>query len=322
MIEKRGETMDTCATISDKYVCCNVKVLKSVANCPFDCSYCFLQDYLNDGSTKVIADIDAMMAEVRAKTETEPNRLFRIGTWELGDSLALEKQIGQASQLIKAFTQVPNALLELKTKSDVVEPILNLDHQMKTVVSWSLNSDFIIRTEEHKTAPLANRLAAMRKVAQAGYLIGLHFDPMILHKDWKDGYKSLIDDIFSLLDARQVAWISIGSLRFKPETKSKMENNFPGSSITADEMVLGDDGKMRYVKPMRVEMYQHLLDCMQPYLVDDSFMYLCMERWDMWDKLFGSHPESIEHLDYLFAKSIYNRYPQLGLSEPTRSAYV
>ena len=51
---KKGEIMDTCATISDKYICCNVKVLKSVSNCPYDCSYCFLQNYLNDGNLKSI----------------------------------------------------------------------------------------------------------------------------------------------------------------------------------------------------------------------------------------------------------------------------
>ena len=74
---KKGESMDTCATISDKYICCNVKVLKSVSNCPYDCSYCFLQNYLNDGSTKVVGDIETLMAEVREKCLAEPERFFQ-----------------------------------------------------------------------------------------------------------------------------------------------------------------------------------------------------------------------------------------------------
>ena len=70
--DKKGETMDTCATISDKYICCNVKVLKSVSNCPYDCSYCFLQNYLNDGNLKSIANHQALIDEVTANCHKEP----------------------------------------------------------------------------------------------------------------------------------------------------------------------------------------------------------------------------------------------------------
>ena len=123
--------MDTCATISNKYICCNVKVLKSVANCPYDCSYCFLQNYLNDGNTKVVGDEKALMEEVKEKCNKEPKKIFRIGTWELGDSLALEKETGQAQRFIDHFKNIPNAVLELKTKSSVVDPILKCNHNQK-----------------------------------------------------------------------------------------------------------------------------------------------------------------------------------------------
>ncbi len=179
VVDKKGEALDTCATISDKYICCNVKVLKSVSNCPYDCSYCFLQNYLNDGNTKVVGDDKALIDEVKEACIKEPNRLFRIGTWELGDSLALERETGQAQRLIHAFCDIPNAVLELKTKSDIVEPILACDHQQKTVVSWSLNAHTIVEKQEHKTARLQERLQALKKVTYAGYFVGLNIDPMI-----------------------------------------------------------------------------------------------------------------------------------------------
>ena len=78
VVPKKGETMDTCATISDKYICCNVKVLKSVSNCPYDCSYCFLQNYLNDGTTKVVGDISSLMNEVKEKCMAEPDRFLEL----------------------------------------------------------------------------------------------------------------------------------------------------------------------------------------------------------------------------------------------------
>lgn len=321
LTEKKGETLDKCATISKDYACCNVHVLKSVSNCPFECSYCFLQNYLNDGTMSVIRDTPALIREVREKMAAQPWRFFRIGTWELGDSLALEKQSGQAAQLIGEFAKLESAVLELKTKSDCVDSILSADHRGRTVVSWSLNPEKIVREQEYKTASLDERIAAMEKVVRAGYLTGFHFDPMIFYEGWQKDYEQLVKRLFAVLPADRVAWISIGSLRFNPEMKKKMELNYPKSDLTRAEMVLGADGKMRYVKPLRVEMYRHIYQAIQRYSRPDNLLYLCMERWDMWDKVLGWHPDSIGHLDYLFAKSLHDRYPGLVPAEPDRELY-
>ena len=72
-IPKRGEAMDTCATLNRKYICCHVHVLKSLHNCPYECSYCFLQNYLTDGRTKAVDDIDTLMREV--KEYSLPNKV-------------------------------------------------------------------------------------------------------------------------------------------------------------------------------------------------------------------------------------------------------
>jgi spore photoproduct lyase len=330
--EKKGEKMDTCATISHDYICCNVKVIKSVSNCPYDCSYCFLQNYLNDGTTQVVGDTKSLMDEVKANINKEPWRQFRIGTWELGDSLALETLTHQAKQLILEFAKEKNAILELKTKSAEVDSILELDHKLNTVVSWSLNTSYIIDKQEHRTASLSERLIGIKKVADSGYLVGLHFDPMIYYPDWKNDYTSLILNLFKHVKPEQIAWISVGSLRFNPEMKKKMEENFPAQDLTTKEMVLGPDGKMRYVKPLRLEMYEHIYSLLcnackksdlDPMLEPDlskPLFYFCMERWDVWDTIIGSHPESVEHLDYLFALNLKERF-NLGPT-PELSQYL
>lgn len=320
-IPKKGNALDTCATFNKKYICCHVQVLRTVFNCPFDCSYCFLQNYLNDGAIKIVRDLDSLLEEVKEKIDKEPWRLFRIGTWELGDSLAFEKEIGQAARLIEAFSTTCNAVLELKTKSDCVDNILKLNHNNQTVISWSLNTDTVIKNEEHKTASLYARLNAIEKTARAGYLVGLHFDPVIYHKGWERGYETLVHNVFEVVPSEQVAWISIGSLRFNPEMKKKIENNYPDSKLTCAEMILGDDAKIRYVKPLRVKMYHLLYHTIKKRIKPDNLVYLCMERWDMWDKLFGFHPDSYAHLDYLFAKSIFERF---GLMDepPKKKWYV
>ncbi len=331
VVDKKGEALDTCATISDKYICCNVKVLKSVSNCPYDCSYCFLQNYLNDGNTKVVGDDKALIDEVKEACIKEPNRLFRIGTWELGDSLALERETGQAQRLIHAFCDIPNAVLELKTKSDIVEPILACDHQQKTVVSWSLNAHTIVEKQEHKTARLQERLQALKKVTDAGYLVGLHIDPMIYFEGWETDYEALVRQMINATNPQQIAWISLGSLRFNPEMKKKIETNFPASDITYTEMIRGDDGKMRYPKPLRMRMYRHVMTVLMDALgcddlspqtsFDKPLFYFCMERWDVWEDLLGSSPTSIQDLDFLFAMSLQQRFFQ-NLPVPDKSYYL
>jgi spore photoproduct lyase len=320
LIPKKGEAMGRCATFNRKYICCSVQVLKSIHNCPFECSYCFLQNYLNDGITKVVNDEEGLIEEVKEKTRGESWRLFRIGTWELGDSLALEGKTGQAAQLIERFARLENAVLELKTKSASVDTLLNLHHRGSTVVSWSLNTEYVIETEEHGTSSLDERIEAMQKVVKAGYIIGLHFDPMILYPDWEEGYRKLVKQVFNAVTPDRVAWISMGSLRFNPEMKKKIENNYPENRLTCAEMVLGDDLKMRYVKPQRITMYKYLYSLLSEYVNAENLLYLCMERWDVWERVFGYCPDSIGQLDYLFARSLYERYG-MGSESPQRKLY-
>jgi spore photoproduct lyase len=317
----KGEKMDTCATIHSDYVCCNVKVLKSVSNCPFDCSYCFLQNYLTNPQLEVVQEHDQLIKEIDEKIKAQPWRFFRIGTWELGDSLALENKTGQAQQLINYFKTVPNAVLELKTKSDVVDPILTCDHRQKTVVSWSMNTDYIIQTEEHKTARLNQRLAAIKKVVAANYLVGLHFDPMIYYTHWEPNYMALLEACFDAVPIHQLAWISVGSLRFNPEQKRIIENNFRGSLLTCQEMVKGSDNKVRYIKPIRVQMYDAMVKKIRKLWGKSALVYLCMERWDMWEKVMDIHPKSIYELDYLFADHFHRHYPLINPQIPNIALY-
>lgn len=321
-VTKKGSIFGICASSSDEYICCNSHVISSVSNCPFSCTYCFLQNYLTDRNLTVISDNIAILDEIIQNISLNPWRFYRIGTWELGDSLALEDKTGSAMQLVKSFALLDNAMLELKTKSANVDNLLHLDHRHRTVVSWSMNPQYIISAEEHYTASLDQRLEAMKKVCMAGYLIGIHFDPMIYYENWKNDYSELLKMIFHNIPSSNIAWISIGSLRFNPEMKKTIEENHPESKITTAEMILGNDNKMRYVKPLRIELYSHIYDIIKELNTDDAFVYLCMERWDMWERIFKYTPRSRGHLEYLITESLHRRFKGLVLRPPELSRYV
>jgi len=321
LTEKQGHTVKQCPGTDRTYRCCNYHVINQTSNCPIDCTYCILQFYLNNPVTTVYANSEKLFTEVKEKIATQPDRFFRIGTGELSDSLAFDSSSEFSRDIVEYFADLDNVLLELKTKSNRVENLLDLDHKGHTVISWSVNPQVIIDAEEHKAASLQERLEAMEKVQAAGYKIGFHFDPLLYHEGWEQSYPDLIRQLFQVVDPANVTWISIGSLRFPPEMKDKVLEKFPKSKIMFAELIRGMDGKMRYPKPLRLDMYRTVYEAIQKYGGQDLFVYFCMESAEIWERVMGWSPEHNEHLDYLFAESLYRRFPGLMASAPERRVY-
>jgi len=321
LTRKKGHVVKQCPGTDRTYRCCNYHVINQTSGCPIDCTYCILQFYQNNPVTTVYADVENLAAEIREKVGSQPDRFFRIGTGELTDSLAFDDYSSFSREIIPWFTELPNVLLELKTKSNTIDNLRGIDHKGKVVCSWSVNPPEVISGEEHKAASLDERLKAMSKVQECGYKLGLHFDPILFYQDWEQGYHDLIRRLFSIVNPDNITWISMGSLRFPPEMKSKIESKFPKTKIVYQELIRGNDGKMRYVKPLRLKLYRKVYNWIREYGGDDLFIYFCMENAEIWERIMGWSPESNEHLDYLFAESLYNRFPDLMTSPPEREVY-
>jgi spore photoproduct lyase len=111
---ERGRFLAACQAGTPGLVCCNYLTLNLVSNCPYDCSYCFLQDYLaNNPTLKAVTNVDAALAEVAAVCDAHPERRFRVGTGEIADSLALEPVLGHVRELAAFAARRPNVVLEL-----------------------------------------------------------------------------------------------------------------------------------------------------------------------------------------------------------------
>ncbi len=290
----RGSFLQHCPAGTTGMVCCNYLVMNFASNCPFDCSYCFLQDYLaNNPAVKAITNVADGLAEIDAVLRAHPERTFRIGTGELADSLALDHLTDLSCELVPFFAARTNALLELKTKSDCIDNLLHLDPKDRVVVSWSVNAPAIVAAEEAGTIPLEDRVAAAARVQAAGYKIGFHFDPLIAHDDWENGYRDAIDIIFRRLDTRRIAWVSLGSLRMTPRLKAAIKARPQRGPLLTTELVPGPDGKERIWRGLRVKMYRRMLEWLRD--VDDRMpLYICMEPAGVWEKVFGEAPPDRE----------------------------
>jgi spore photoproduct lyase len=221
--------------------------------------------------------------------DNSPNQIHRVGTGEFTDSLLLDPLIHLTENLIPFFAAQPSAVLELKTKTAHVDLLKKIEHRGHTIVAWSLNPSEVIAEEEPGAATLEERLGAAKRCQRWGYRVAFHFDPLLVYPGWQQGYQEVVDRLFSAVDPGGIAWISLGTLRFMPSLKTVIQQRYPNTSILDEEFVPGLDGKLRYFRDLRVEMYAYLNELLLG-VYKDLCVYLCMESDDVWREAFGFTP--------------------------------
>src|SRR5579863_5183792 len=248
MIVARRKTpfLMACPAGSSKFACCGYLVLTLASNCPMDCSYCFLQEYLADNPAfQVYANFADSFAELDRLIQSAPGRSFRVGTGELADSLAFDSITGISRELVEFFAARENLTLELKTKTDEIENLLGLDPRGRVLVSWTLSPDAVYRSSELRTASPTARIAAARAVLDAGYRVAFHFDPLIAYPGAEHDYLLLIDELLETISPKKISFISMGGLRMTPTLRSAARSRFPSDPMLCGEDVLAADGRFR-----------------------------------------------------------------------------
>ncbi|MCI5168611.1 MAG: DNA photolyase, partial [Candidatus Electrothrix sp. GM3_4] len=262
------------------------------------------QAYLNNPWISFFVNIDDLFAELDAAFAADSQPFLRIGTGEFTDSLALDSLTRFSPLLVNYMRDKQNAVLELKSKSVVIDNLEGLDHGGRTLVAWSLNSPSIMEQEEIRAAGLEERLAAAVRCADWGYRLAFHFDPIIWHEGWEEGYRTTIRRLFEKVPADRIAWISLGALRYLPTLQSIAAERFPQSNFFYEEFVEGLDGKARYFRGQRVEMYKLIADELARFADPATCIYFCMESENIWQEVFGYTPTERGGLRAMLDRSV------------------
>ena len=211
--------------------------------CPAHCSYCYLAGSLKGPPvTRVYANLEEILDGLPAYlgqgtiTSRSAARAHEGTTFEAScytDPLALEPLTGSLSAAIAWFGRWEAAAqLRFTTKFDDVGPLLGGAHQGRTRMRASLNPPLFARFEGG-TAPVARRLAALRRMALAGYPVGLTIAPIIATEGWEEAYGDLIDHAAASLAGIPALDLTVELIthRFTAGSRAVLDSWYPGSAL-------------------------------------------------------------------------------------------
>ena len=284
-----------------------------VTGCPFDCEYCYLQDYLDSTIPAIFVNVEDMLAELREKMRAHAGGL-RVHAGHLADALALDHLAGIAGRLVSLFREFPQATLELRTKTANIDRLLKAcaakekspkgsdpiygaqtsvarparrigsnpeltpvaPPPQNVVVSWTMSPKIAVSRYEHGASLLSARIEAAAKCVNAGFRVGMRLDPIIMFEGWRAAYAEMIARICGAVDvARIESWV-LGCLRYRPEMAEIVRRERPQSDILDGELVRSPDGKYRYFRPLRLAAYREIAQMIRG-LAPDARIDLCME---------------------------------------------
>lgn len=292
---------------SPNMICCNYRVINTCFDCLYNCTYCFLNFYRNSYGIVQFLNVEEVIEEIRVSVARDKENVYRIGTGEFTDSLMMDDVTGIAEKYIVALAPLPNVMLEFKTKSSKVDHLLDIKEKGKTVLAWSVNTEAMIDDVEEGAATLDERIEAAKKAAGAGFLLAFHFDPVIVYEGFQADYLALVDRLTREIDMDRVAWISLGMLRYTPAFRDIVRERFPGEDITKKPQVRGLDGKLRYPKHQRIELYRAMVAALRA-ATDVPYLYLCMEAEDVWFRVFNREFHSSEELEKDFSRHLREKF--------------
>ena len=239
-------------------------------NCLYDCRYCFLQGMYQSANYVLFINYEDFQDEIKqrcAETPTEPVHFF--SGYDC-DSLALEPVTGFAEQFLPIFEAIPNAWLELRTKSTQVRSLLSREAFPRCIVAFSLNPDEIATKVEAKAPSLERRLDALLKLQTHGWQIGLRFDPMIYQLGYQQQYQHLFEQVFSVIKLESLHSVSLGAFRLPEKYFKKVHKLFPDEKLFVSPLE-NNQGMISYKEALEQEMTNFCTEQLLRYIPKELF---------------------------------------------------
>lgn len=243
------------------------------------CLYCYLVcNYNKCAYLRLFVNREDMLDKIiKVNDKSEKELTFEIGS---NSDLILENTItGNLEWTIKNFiSKTERGNLTFPTKFDMVDPILNLNHDGRIIVRMSVNPQEIIRTVEIGTSPLKNRVNAINKLKEAGYKVGILIAPIVLVENYKEEYKKLIEYLAENLSekVKEEAFFEIIFMTYSYVHNAINTEAFPKNPNLYDKekMTGRGKGKYTYKKEVREEAEIYLRGLMEKHFPNSEIKYI------------------------------------------------
>ncbi|MHC5055854.1 MAG: SPL family radical SAM protein [Planctomycetota bacterium] len=254
--------------------------------CFYGCKYCYLAGTAGvwfSPTVKVHVNLPEIVAEIdRVARKLARPTAFYLG--KLQDGLALDPLTGFSTVLVPFFARHPYARQVILTKSENVDRLLDLDHRGRTILSWSLLPPEVASRFEENVPAVDERIAAMKRAAEAGYPVRAILMPLVPVDGWESVYPRFVSRLLADVPVQRLTLGGICSYRNALDLMERKLGR--GNAVSAGLGRDGGcgDGRTRYPAELRVGMYGALVEAArraQP----DIELALCLEERPVWDAL-------------------------------------
>ncbi len=253
-------------------------------NCIYECNYCYLQGYFQSPDIVIFLNHEEIGAEIKRLTlehsQKNPGQKIWFHAGEYSDSLALTHLTGELPFYFDLFRSLPEACLELRTKSVNIKELVKLSPAENIIVSFSLAPEHRTKNNDLKTPPLKARLKAISELHELGHPIGIHLDPIIFDNIVVESYRELLSQLSLALPPAFIRYVSIGVVRFTKNVYHQVMKNYPEADFIHEEFVTSFDNKIRYNKPTRLWLLGKVKDLLMSIGIEEDKIYECMEEDD------------------------------------------
>lgn len=247
------------------------------SGCTAMCLYCYLVcNYNKCAYLRLFVNREEMLEKIiKTANKSEKELTFEIGS---NSDLVLENTItGNLEWTIEEFAKNQKGYLTLPTKFSMVDSLLPLNHQGRTIIRVSMNPQEIIQKVELGTSPLKERIEAINKLKEAGYPVGILIAPVILVENWEEKYEQLFKTLKENLSVKvkEEVFFEVILMTYSYIHRKINEEAFPNAIDLYDKekMTGRGRGKYAYTQKEREKAEQFLQELLKKYFPDNKIIY-------------------------------------------------
>ncbi|MNP08523.1 Spore photoproduct lyase [compost metagenome] len=130
----------------------------------------------------------------------------------------------------------------------MVDSLLDLKHNNRTIFRMSVNPEYIIRNVEFGTSNLLGRIDAINKLVESGYKVGVIIAPIIMVENWKQLYYELVEILSQRLskEAKDKVFFEMIFMTYSFVHNAINTEAFPNAIKIYDKELMRGSGKGKY----------------------------------------------------------------------------